>query len=441
MKKDDKLVNSASYDTSGPVANLEEPSNHLAPILEGHYGITSSPEPVAQTLRSPYPEASDALPTICLADVAPKPVDWLWHPYIARGCVTMLDGDPGLGKSHVTLALATALSNGSPLPNQDTGILGKTLLVSCEDDLAYSVKPRLVNLGANCDLIHSHPSIFTLDEDGVRKLCSTVAKIAPILVIIDPLFAYLGAKVDANAANKVRAILAPLSEMAAVHKIAILCVRHLNKGSANQSLLYRGMGSIDFVAAARSGLTVMQSPEDESMRVILHTKTNIGPKGSSIGFTFQDDHFKWLGKVAISEKDFLFEKATEGTHRSTKGLEAEEFLRSMLGFGPKPSILVLKEAQDAGISNASLQRAKDRLGIMSKKGRGDDTSWTWELPHRQLVTSPPANHEDLDQLEYVDDEPDVDGFLQHLQDIQDSHDLAQLGNEHLKYLENTGTEQ
>ena len=366
----------------------------------------------------------EPLTTVCMSDVDPKNVNWLWDPFIGRGNLTMLDGDPGLGKSHVTLAIAAALSNGELLPAQSLATKGSTLLVSCEDSLGCSVKPRLIKMSANCDYIFAYPEIFTLDTEGQLKLRKTIEQERPDLIIIDPIFAYMGAGVDTNSANKVRAVLAPLAKLAEEFQCAIVCVRHLAKGTTGQSLMHRGMGSIDFSAAARSTLTVVQHPENEHARVIVHSKTNIGPKGPSIEFTFEDDAFRWVGVSEFRESDFVDQTGSYTHQKSRKGSEAEDFLREILEPGPQRSTLVYEMADQAGISRSSLNRTKERLGVVSTKGRGENFGWTWSLPHSQAASQVAYNDENVENHGNVKDSPDIDGHLQHLQDIQDSHDFT-----------------
>jgi hypothetical protein len=357
------------------------------------------------------------LKTVCLANVEPEDVDFLWAPYIARGNLTMLDGDPGLGKSHVTLALASALSKGLPLPLQDSGKIGRTLLVSCEDSLAHSVKPRLNRMAADCDLIHSYPHLLTLNEEGVSKLRRTIERWGPDLVVIDPVFAYLGSETDINTANKVRARLAPLAKIAEEANCAMICVRHLNKGSLGQSLLYRGMGSIDVVAAARSGLTVMKHPDDENVRVILHTKTNLGPLGKSIAFTFENDTFKWLGASDVEERHYS--DSQTHTDKTSREDEASHFLAALLSDGPKPAKIVEKEAGVAGITRGSLYRAKLKLKIRSVKSRAKDSTWLWELSEAQ-------NDKVLRNLRNLRNlQEDICGspILGEFEDAEDTHDF------------------
>jgi AAA domain len=368
------------------------------------------------------------LRTTCLAEVEPEEIDWLWMPYIPRGCLTMCDGDPGLGKSHVTLAIASALSNGKPLPMQDKGSIGTTLLVSCEDSLSQTIKPRLVRLKANCDLIHCHDSPLTLDDDGVSKLRAAVGRLRPDLIVIDPIVAYVGGSTDTNSANKVRAILAPLAKLASDHGCAIIFVRHLNKNFGNGSLLYRGMGSIDFIAAARSGLSVSEHPHDKSQRVMLHIKSNLAKSGSSVGFTFENDCFKWTGKSDITERDLGVAHGNDRSRAPARD-EAIHFLQDFLADGERPAMDVIQAAKMSGIAKNTLDRAKLEIKIIAKKSSGSNGQWLWSLPTLKDTQQPPVENVEYDGDLGDDDKYDEDTFvdidkhLEHLQDIQDTYDI------------------
>ena len=364
--------------------------------------------------------------TTCLADVEAEEVHWLWKPYIARGCLTMLDGDPGLGKSHITLSIAASLSQGTPLPNQQDSIKGTTLIVSCEDSLSHTVKPRLMRMVADSSRIHAYDEIFSLDDEHFLKLRLTLARLRPDLLVIDPIFAYLSGSVDTNSANKVREILAPLSKIAAEFDCAILCIRHLNKGGSGGSLIQRGMGSMDFIAAARSGLTVVKDPKDDEHRVMFHSKSNLAKSGPTWGFAFKNDHFEWTGESDVTERDLRDEGSRSGD-APTRLDEAISFLETFLDVESKEQIEILRVSVTKGFTKGTMQRAKKRLGVMSKKMPGKDGHWMWSLPQREKDAQTPrsdrdsadAHHGDVPTSEDTFIKTDYDDFLEHLQDVQD----------------------
>ena len=321
------------------------------------------------------------LETICLRDVTAETIDWIWIDRIPRGSLTMLDGDPGTGKSHVTLAIAAALSNGTALPLQPPCAPAKTLIVACEDSLGQSVKPRLQRLNANCDLIFSYDKLFELTSEGIQKLDETIGIHEPDLVIIDPIIAYVGAGLDTNSANKVRAKLAPLNEIAKNRNCGFICVRHLNKRTDGGSFLYRGMGSIDFIAAARSGLTVIKDPEDSDHRILMHIKSNLGPKALSLGFTFVDDLFEWTGVRDIDDEELSSIGQYKKKERTSENT-ATDFLLNFLKNGPVETTTLFAAAEGAGITIPTLRRAKKGQGVVASKGEGQHGKWFWSTPDR-----------------------------------------------------------
>jgi len=210
----------------------------------------------------------------------------------------------------------------------------------------------------------------------------------PALMIIDPLQAYLGAKVDMHRANEVRPIMADLAALADKYRCAVLGIRHLTKAPKTHAI-YRGQGNIDIAAAARSILLVGQNPQDESLRVLVHLKSNLSVKGCSLSFEIWEDedkrgHFQWLGQSDVTA-DMLLAPPKMGREKS-KVEEAEEFLLKALVDGPRPSKDIFKEAKAQDISIRSMHRAKKELHIVShrcttgNKGKG---RWEWGLDEEQ----------------------------------------------------------
>lgn len=211
--------------------------------------------------------AYDETPVIvtrCMADIAPEPIQWLWPSRIALGKVTMLAGDPGLGKSMITVAMAAHVTTGTPWPvDRSECEIGSVIMVSAEDDPADTLRPRLDAAGADVSKVHVLKSVLVLDHEGKSKdrtfnLARDVEALDNLLrqtpdcrlITIDPISAYLGGTDSHNNAD-VRALLTPLAAMASKHKVAIFVVTHLNK-STQANVLYRASGSLAFVAAARA---------------------------------------------------------------------------------------------------------------------------------------------------------------------------------------------
>jgi hypothetical protein len=209
-----------------------------------------------------------------------------------------------------------------------------------------------------------------------------VDEVRPSLVIIDPLFAYTGGKVDIHRANECRAISAPLAAMAERHGCALVAVRHLGKSRGGGHALNAGIGSIDFTAAARSVLLVGQDPDDATRRALVQTKNNLAPHGGAVGYKLEGGHFLWTGESTLTAGRILSLPSDE-EERGAR-VEAAEFLRGALSAGPRSSKEIKAEARQAGIPDITLRRAKERLGVhVVKEGGffgGGSQQWMWVLP-------------------------------------------------------------
>jgi hypothetical protein len=313
-----------------------------------------------------------------ISDVIAEKVDWLWYPYIPKGKVTLFEGDPGVGKSWVSLAIATATSLGSMLPGIDSVSSGPVMIASAEDGIADTIKPRLDAMGADQKEIHAVDGLLTLDNTGFDMLENLIQEKAPILTIIDPLVAYLSGDVDINKANQVRFGMARLAGLADKYDMAILAVRHLTKGN-NTKAIYRGLGSIDFTAAARSVLFAGSDPDDDSNRAIDHIKSNLSPKGDPIGYEIRDGCFYWKQTTTLTYESMNV--VSEGKDALT---EAKEYLQDTLSSGGMPSLDIQKDADKRGIRAKTLRRARESLKIVAYniavKGREGAGKWHWKLP-------------------------------------------------------------
>lgn len=324
-----------------------------------------------------------------MSEVKQVPTRWLWFPYIPYGRVTFFEGDPGIGKSWLTCAIAKAVANGELLPGQE--IMRppqpkKVLLASAEDDAADTVGPRLTAMGANLENIISVTEPFFLDPDGLGRLEATVKQHDIKLIIVDPLVAYLGDKVDMHRANEVRPMLAGLYYLAKKYQLAVVIVRHYRKGEA-ENVLHKGQGSYDFAAAVRSIIQVEWAKNGKD-RIMWHVKHNGTPKGKPLAYTIvqtdcsiedNDDgtlqiwvkgEFQWLGEA---NEDELQPKTVNTTPKLRQ--QAIDFLIQQLSAGPKPAIEVQTAAVKAGISVKTLTRAKQGLAVSDKI----DNVWVWKL--------------------------------------------------------------
>jgi hypothetical protein len=359
---------------------------------------------------------------VCMADVEPEQVSWLWHPYIAIGKLTILEGDPGLGKSWLTCAIACAVTHGHGLYGAEPFKAGNVLMLSAEDGLGDTLRPRLDAVGADVRRIFALDEPLTLDEAGMLRLEGAIIQHAPVLVIIDPLFAFTGGKVDIHRANECRAISAPLATIAERHGCAMLAVRHLGKSRGGGHALNAGIGSIDFTAAARSILLVGRDPDDEQKRAVVQTKNNLAPLGEAIGYKLEGSQFFWTGVSDLTAGHILAVVSDEGERSAIN--EAVDFLRTALSSGGRESKAISAEARQAGISDATLRRAKARLKVQSKKlglPNSHLQKWVWKLPNNEAAQVCAEDAQTTKGEHLRASGTDKDSYSQHLvEDAQDS---------------------
>lgn len=315
------------------------------------------------------------LKIISMDEVPVEEVEWLWYPYIPFGKLTIIHGDGGEGKTTLILQLAALLSRGEKLPCDSTEREPiKVIYQTAEDGLGDTIKPRLLAGNADCSQIkvidESEATLTMLDERIEKAIVETGAR----ALILDPVQAYIGAKVDMNRANEVRAILSQLGQIAGQYRCAIILVGHLNKVQGNKSN-YRGLGSIDFQATARSVLIVGRLKDNPQIRVMVQDKSSLAPEGEPIAFELDKENgFRWLGHYDISADDLLC-----GIPREKKSEQAENLILEYLSQGKYPQQALLKKAQAIGISKRVLDEAKKELNVRSLK---EGSQWYWELPEK-----------------------------------------------------------
>jgi len=340
---------------------------------------------------TPYTPGEAGLVTERLSDVTPEAVTWLWDGRLPLGKLVLIAGLPGLGKSCLSLAIASAVSRGSLWPcGEGRAPLGDVLLISLEDDPADTIVPRLLAEGA--DLSRIHRLAFVPGADGRRGLdlsrdvprLETYLEAHPDirLVVIDPLSAVLGA-IDTHRNADVRGVLAPLADVAARHRVCVLGVTHLAKASSGQQALLRVIGSVAFAAAARAVYLVTRDATDESKVLFLPVKSNLGPVRPGLSFTretvsvadrIEAPRIRWLGTVTVTADEAAPDSDSEPNALS----EAVAFLRSALRDGPVEAKRLFADAQAAGIAAKTLRRAKTRLRIESGRSGGLGRAGTWE---------------------------------------------------------------
>jgi len=312
------------------------------------------------------------LKLIKMADVQSKEVEWLWYPYIPYGKITIVQGDPGEGKTTFILQLAAHLSKGEQLPFE--GIERKAIQIiyqTAEDGLEDTIKPRLEKAGADCSKImvidETESELSMSDERLEQAIQETGAK----LIILDPIQAYLGAEIDMHRANEIRPVLKRLGMMAEKYCCAIVLIGHMNKSSGSKST-YRGLGSIDFQATARSVLVVGRIKDKKSVRVIAHDKSSLAPEGQSLAFELNEkEGVIWLGHYDISVEELL-----SGVNKESKLKRAETLLEDMLSEGEMPQGEILERAKELDISKRVLDQAKKNLNVKSEKCAD---KWYWRM--------------------------------------------------------------
>ena len=332
---------------------------------------------------------------ITLSDVEPKAVEWLWPGRFALGKVSIIAGDPGLGKSFLTLDIAARVTNGHLWPfDEGQAPQGRVILLSAEDDPADTIRPRLDAAGADSSLIHVIQSVQSVNHEtgeefedcfslatDIDTLDSVVTKLDNVrLVVVDPLTAYLGST-DSHKDSEVRHVLRPLAEFAARHHIAVICVMHLNK-SQNHSQ-YRISGSVAFGAAARAAWVISKDPDDMDYRrrVMVQIKNNLAADPGSVSFEMatqnllnqQSSHISWLQQIDMNADYALGNEVIDQDSKNTID-EAKDWILGALEDGSVLSGDLKKQASKDGLCWRTINTAKKQLGIKSKKTAN---GWEW----------------------------------------------------------------
>ena len=306
------------------------------------------------------PPKKDSVKIIRMSDVELTPVDWLWKPYLPFGKLSVLQGNPGEGKTYFAMHLAAACTNGKLLPNMERMEPFNVIYQTAEDGLGDTVKPRLIEAGTDLDrvlVIDDSDVQLTLSDERIEK---AIIENNARLVIIDPIQAYLGADVDMNRANEVRPIFMRLGQVAQRTGCAILLIGHLNKAAGMQSL-QRGLGSIDIAAAVRSVMFIGKLKHDPTMRILTHEKSSLAPPGVSLAFSLGDEGgFRWVGEYDITADEML---SGIEPQRETKTQQAKDLICILLA-GEKQVLSenIDKAALERGIPGRTVRDAKRELG-------------------------------------------------------------------------------
>lgn len=310
---------------------------------------------------------------IKMSEIQTQEIEWLWYSFIPYGKLTIVQGDPGDGKTTLILNIAARISCGKGLEsgmNLDKPI--NVIYQTAEDGLADTIKPRLEVAGADCERIlvidESDKSLSMSDERLEEAIIKTGAKV----LILDPIQAYLGGGVDMNRANEARDMTKRLGVLAEKYKCAIILIGHMNKASGNKAA-YRGMGSIDFFAVARSVLLVGRVKGESNTRAVVQIKNNLAEFGHPKAFSLSDGGFQWIGDYEITVDEVLGGIVP----KANKLEQAKQLLRELAErSNAVQSNDVFDMAEEQGISKRTLENAKKELGIRAKK---INSSWYWEL--------------------------------------------------------------
>lgn len=404
MRADDKVARidfgGNIKDISLEIAKLEAVDDDPAPIPAKPAAVraatnTHAKPPADNAGRIAYRRASD---------VMAKPINWLWPGRIARGKATMIAGNPGLGKSQTAGAyMAAIVSTGGTWPDGGHCESGNVVILSAEDDPADTGRPRLEASGADLSRVYILDAVvegyradgseaqrcFNLKTDLHRlgKMLEEIGGAA--LIVIDPITAYLG-ETDSHKNAEIRALLAPLSDLAAKHGAAVVCVSHMNKSASGEALM-RVTGSLAFVAAARAAFIVAKDPEDDARRLFLPLKNNIGNDQTGLAFRVESAQVKsaaglietsrivWEpGTVTLTADEAMQQFAGDSEEKSAQD-DARLFLQSLLADGAVRAGQIKQDADGAGFNWRTVQRAADRLNIERHKD-GMKGGWSWRLP-------------------------------------------------------------
>ena len=323
-------------------------------IREAIYGLKEPPQ-------------EETVEIIRMSEVDTQTVEWLWKPYIPFGKVTIVQGNPGEGKTTFALRLAAACTTGGTLPGMKPLPPFQVIYQTAEDGLGDTVKPRLMEAEADLDrvlVIDEAKRELTLSDERIEK---AITQNGARLIILDPIQAYMGEKTDMNRANEVRPMFRRLADVAERTGCAVILIGHLNKAAGGQSA-YRGLGSIDFRAAARSVLLIGRVKREPNVRVIVHDKSSLAPEGKPIAFCLDPDTgFEWIGEYDITADELL---SGAGGNTATKTEQAEKLILDLLADGKElASEDIEKAAAEAGISARTVRAAKKNLDgrIISKR--------------------------------------------------------------------------
>lgn len=330
------------------------------------------------------------------SEVIESPINWRWEKRIAAGKITLIDGNPGDGKTSITIAIAAHVTTGRNFPDGSICQRGRVIFLSAEDSAGDTLVPRFRAAGADLSMVRIMPAAFQDDgevrvltfPDHLRLLEEAIEREKAALVVIDPLTAFLPDRIDSHKDGSIRRVLAQIGMSAERTGAAIILIRHLNKMTSETSALYRGGGSIAIIASARAAYLIGIDPNDngplaERRRVLASVKNNLAALQTSLAFRLIESpgdtvaHVEWIaGECSLTANDLL---ASRDPRKADALEEAVEFLRVELDDGAKPVLEVEQHAKAAGITRATFKRARKKLSIWSRR-KGFSGQWFIGLP-------------------------------------------------------------
>ena len=331
------------------------------------------------------------------SEVTPRPVEWLWQDRIPRGKLTLLDGDPGLGKTTLLLDLSARVSTGRSMPGESNGHGREpegVLYLSAEDDDGDTIRPRLEAAGANLDRVHLWAeAILPALPGDVEKIAQLVIAFDVGLIVLDPVGPFLDVGINVNRDADVRQALAPLRGICELTGTSAVLLRHLNKDGRSSNALYRGGGSIAFIAAARSALLVAKDPNDDEQLILAHTKSNVGRLAGSLAYRLdpvpvanagEQVRIEWLGAADYAAADLLAVKrqgrSEKREGRSEKRENCAAWLREKLaGENMVARKTLVAEAERNGWQEHLVKRAATAIGVVSQRENRVHGGTLWSL--------------------------------------------------------------
>jgi len=372
--------------------NLSEGGDITNWLNQGH-NVKELNHIIENTIEFKARQTGNQLVTVRISDIEPVPVQWLWFPRFALAKLCLLVGNPGVGKSFTSLDIAARISKGSPWPASDNlpdgandAPKGSVLILTSEDGLADTVRPRLDKAGADCNKIHIIKGVHREDEEqlkfwsgdeplitdsfclsrDIELLEKKLKQITDVkLIIIDPLSAYYGAKVDTHRNAAIRSVLTPIAETAERYNICIVGITHLRK-SISEAAIYRVTGSIGQTAQARLAWLIHLDKENQDRRLFTCLKNNLSREKTGLAFEIRDGRVEYEPGIITETADDLFRDESEHGPRVKDAMEFIDEIITTAPMAPK-SLDVQTAATKANISYGTYRRAKNTLGLISRK--------------------------------------------------------------------------